>query len=66
MLQLLSLDHERLTFAHNRRDERLTDVYKARVIKDCLAEGLSGGTQPKQVGPVGCVALTPGFPGLSV
>ena len=36
MLHLLGLDHERLTFAHNSRDERLTDVYKARVIGELL------------------------------
>ncbi|MBM3971366.1 MAG: DUF1501 domain-containing protein [Planctomycetes bacterium] len=36
MLQLLGLDHERLTFAHNSRDERLTDVYKAQVINELL------------------------------
>jgi len=32
ILHQLGLDHERLTYAHNSRDERLTDVYKARVI----------------------------------
>jgi hypothetical protein len=37
MLHLLGLDHETLTFAHNSRDERLTDVYEARVIKALLA-----------------------------
>ena len=37
ILHLLGLDHEKLTFAHNGRDERLTDVYKAHVIKDLLA-----------------------------
>ena len=37
MLHLLGLDHERLTFAHNSRDERLTDVYRARVITELLA-----------------------------
>jgi len=37
ILHLLGLDHETLTFAHNSRDERLTDVYKARVIKELLA-----------------------------
>ena len=36
MLHLLGLDHERLTFAHNSRDERLTDVYKARVVTQLL------------------------------
>ena len=37
ILHLLGVDHESLTFAHNSRDERLTDVYKARVIKELLA-----------------------------
>lgn len=37
ILHLLGLDHEKLTFAHNGRDERLTDVYKAHVIKELLA-----------------------------
>ncbi len=37
VLHLLGLDHESLTFAHNSRDERLTDVYKARVIRDILS-----------------------------
>ena len=36
MLHLLGLDHERLTFNHNSRDERLTDVYKAGVIKELV------------------------------
>lgn len=36
ILHLLGLDHESLTFAHNSRDERLTDVYKARVIRELL------------------------------
>jgi hypothetical protein len=35
ILYLLGLDHERLTFPHNGRDERLTDV-AGRVIKDIL------------------------------
>ena len=38
MLHLLGLDPERLTFSHNSRDERLTDVYKARVINELLAD----------------------------
>ena len=37
MLSLLGLNHETLTFAHNGRDERLTDVYQARILKELLA-----------------------------
>ena len=37
MLHQLGLDHEHLTFNHNSRDERLTDVYKARVIQELIA-----------------------------
>jgi len=37
MLHLLGLDHEGLTYFHNSRQERLTDVYPARVIDDLLA-----------------------------
>jgi len=37
ILHLLGLDHEALTFHHNSRDERLTDVYPAKVISDLLA-----------------------------
>jgi hypothetical protein len=37
ILHLLGLDHEALTFGHNSRDERLTDVYQARVIDELLA-----------------------------
>lgn len=37
ILHLLGLDHESLTFQHNSRDERLTDVYKAQVISELLA-----------------------------
>lgn len=37
ILHLLGLDHEALTFAHNSRQERLTDVYKARVIDELLS-----------------------------
>ncbi|MEI6541629.1 MAG: DUF1501 domain-containing protein [Planctomycetota bacterium] len=33
ILHQLGLDHERLTFNHNSRDERLTDVYKSHVIE---------------------------------
>ncbi len=36
ILHMLGLDHESLTFAHNGRDERLTDV-AGRVVKDILA-----------------------------
>jgi hypothetical protein len=37
ILHLMGLDHESLTFVHNSRDERLTDVYEARVIRSILA-----------------------------
>ena len=37
ILHLLGLDHETLTFAHNSRDERLTDVYTANKIDALLA-----------------------------
>jgi hypothetical protein len=37
VLHLLGLDSKRLTFAHNGRDERLTDVREAKVIKALLA-----------------------------
>ncbi|MCA9008111.1 MAG: DUF1501 domain-containing protein, partial [Planctomycetaceae bacterium] len=33
ILHQLGLDHERLTYNHNSRDERLTDVYHAKVIQ---------------------------------
>jgi len=33
ILHLLGLDHELLTYPHNSRDERLTDVYPAKVIE---------------------------------
>jgi uncharacterized protein (DUF1501 family) len=36
MLHLLGLDHERLTYRHNGRDYRLTDVF-GTVVKDILA-----------------------------
>jgi hypothetical protein len=36
ILHLLGLDHERLTFLHNARDERLTDV-AGRVVEQALA-----------------------------
>ncbi|MBG90086.1 MAG: hypothetical protein CMO80_24755 [Verrucomicrobiales bacterium] len=37
LLHLLGLNHERLTYPHNGRDERLTDVYEAQVLKRLLA-----------------------------
>ncbi len=37
MLHLLGLDHAKLTYRHNGRDERLTDVYPAKPIKAILA-----------------------------
>jgi len=37
ILHQLGIDHEELTYSHNARDERLTDVYKAKVIKPLLA-----------------------------
>jgi hypothetical protein len=37
MLHLLGLDHKRLTFRHNSRDERLTDVNEARIVHEVLA-----------------------------
>jgi hypothetical protein len=36
MLHLLGLDHAKLTYRHNGRDERLTDVYEAKVIRQLL------------------------------
>ncbi len=36
ILHLLGLDHEQLTFFHNGRDERLTDV-AGHVVEDILA-----------------------------
>jgi hypothetical protein len=36
ILHLLGLDHEKLTYFHQGRDDRLTDVY-GNVIKDILA-----------------------------
>jgi len=36
ILHLLGLDHERLRFFHNGRDERLTDV-AGRVVREILA-----------------------------
>jgi hypothetical protein len=37
MLHLLGLDHAKVTYKHHGRDERLTDVYPAKVIKKLLA-----------------------------
>ena len=37
ILHLLGLDHQSLTFFHNSRDERLTDVYPAKVIPERVA-----------------------------
>jgi len=37
ILHLLGLDHESLVYAHNGRDERLTDVYPAKVIDALIA-----------------------------
>ena len=36
ILHLLGLDHERLTYRHNSRDFRLTDVY-GNVVHDIIA-----------------------------
>ena len=36
ILHPLGLDHEQLTYTHNGRDERLTDVYEARVISELI------------------------------
>ena len=37
ILHLLGLNHETLTWHHNGRDERLTDVYDAHVIEELIA-----------------------------
>ena len=37
ILELLGLDHQLLSWPHNGRDERLTDVYEAEVIKELIA-----------------------------
>lgn len=37
MLHLLGLDHLRLNYPHNGREERLTDVFEARLLKPLLA-----------------------------
>jgi len=36
ILHLLGFDHEKLTFRHNGKDERLTDV-KGKVVREILA-----------------------------
>ena len=37
ILKLLGLNHETLTWHHNGRDERLTDVYDAKILDELLA-----------------------------
>jgi hypothetical protein len=37
MLHQLGLDHAKLTYRHNGRDERLTDVYDAKLLRPILA-----------------------------
>ncbi len=37
LLQLLGLDFQRLTFKHDSRDERLTDVHPVQIVKPILA-----------------------------
>ena len=37
ILHLLGLEHEELTYYHNGRDERLTDVYPAKVMHELIA-----------------------------
>jgi hypothetical protein len=37
ILQLLGLDYQLLSWPHNGRDERLTDVYEAEVIEELIA-----------------------------
>jgi hypothetical protein len=36
MLHLLGLDHAKLTYQHHGRDERLTDVYQPRVLRELI------------------------------
>jgi uncharacterized protein (DUF1501 family) len=36
MLHLLGLDHQRLTYKHNGRDDRLTDVYEPKLLTPLL------------------------------
>jgi uncharacterized protein (DUF1501 family) len=37
LLHLLGLDHRRLTFHYETRDQRLTDVHDARIVREILA-----------------------------
>jgi hypothetical protein len=37
ILHLMGLDHDRLVFEHNGREEKLTDVYQAKVIEQLIA-----------------------------
>jgi hypothetical protein len=37
ILHLLGLDHDDLTYDHNGRSERLTDVYEAQVIPELIS-----------------------------
>ena len=37
ILHLLGLDHTRLTYQHNGREQRLTDGRPARLVKEILA-----------------------------
>jgi hypothetical protein len=37
VLHLLGMDHQRLVFPHNTRDERLTDVHEAKVVQAILS-----------------------------
>jgi uncharacterized protein (DUF1501 family) len=37
LLHLLGLDHYRLTFRHDTRDERLTDIHEAKIVQPILA-----------------------------
>ena len=37
ILHLLGLDHQVLSWPHNGRDERLTDVYEAEIIEELIA-----------------------------
>jgi uncharacterized protein (DUF1501 family) len=37
LLHLLGLDYQRLSFHHDTRDERLTDIHQANIVKPILA-----------------------------
>ncbi len=37
VLHLLGLNHEKVTYHLNGRDERLTDVYEAKILKPLIA-----------------------------